>query len=337
MTDFDGSSTPLTVRAGNLGKMLSEHGNLLKEGKMKDAEVGIVFSMRSYLADWSTSGKKSNKFAIDCLSGYYTMFWEENMTVDIIHEAYANNLSKYKLIILPSATAIAPEFAEKLKAYIAQGGTVLSEQMFGIFDPTFKLSYSVPGYGFDEIFGAKEDDLLPRTSVTLTGADGILKLEGNRYAETLKNVDADVLYRYEDGSPAIITKSYGDGSVIYSGVNLGFCYSGRELVGDDFSSEDAANISTGSKRFVMNLCDKLAISKNLCSAKDVKVSLIETENSAIIIAINSSSDKRSGVISLNKEYKTVEVVYGQGEAEIQGQELKFALEANKSCVFRLDR
>jgi hypothetical protein len=264
------------------------------------------------------------------------MFWEENMTVDIIHEEFANDLSKYKLLILPTATAIAPEFAEKLKAYVAQGGTVLSEQMFGIFDPTFKLSYSVPGYGFDKIFGANEDDLLPRSSVTLTGVDGILKLEGNRYAETLKNVDADVLYSYEDGSPAIIKKAYGDGTVIYSGVNLGFCYSGRELVGDDFSSEDAANISTGSKKFVMNLCDKLAVSKNRCSAKDVKVSVIETENSAIIIAINSSSEKRAGSISLNKEYASAKVVYGQGEAEIQGKELRFELEANKSAVLRLD-
>jgi len=336
MTDFDGGSTPLTVRAGKLGEMLSKHGHLLKEGKMKEAEVGIVFSMRSYLADWSTSGKKSNKFAIDCLSGYYTMFWEENMTVDIIHEEFANDLSKYKLLILPTATAIAPEFAEKLKAYIAQGGTVLSEQMFGIFDPTFKLSYAVPGYGFDKIFGANEDDLLPRSSITLTGADGILKLEGNRYAETLKNVDADMLYSYEDGSPAIIQKAYGGGTVIYSGVNLGFCYSGRELIGDDFSSEDKANISTGSKKFVMNLCSKLGVKENLCSAKDVKVSLVEAENSAIIIAINSSDKKRVGNIALNKKYETVQVVYGQGEAKIQGQGLRFELEANKSAVFRLD-
>jgi hypothetical protein len=86
----------------------------------------------------------------------------------------------------------------------------------------------------------------------------------------------------------------------------------------------------------MNLCDKLAVSKNRCSAKDVKVSVIETENSAIIIAINSSSEKRAGSISLNKEYETVQVVYGQGEAEIQGKELRFELEANKSAVLRLD-
>jgi len=41
-------------------------------------------------------------------------------------------------------------------------------------------------------------------------------------------------------------------------------------------------------------------------------------------------------LSLNKEYKTVQVVYGQGNAEIQEQELRFELEANKSAVLRLD-
>ena len=86
----------------------------------------------------------------------------------------------------------------------------------------------------------------------------------------------------------------------------------------------------------MNLCSKLGVKENLCSAKDVKVSLVETENSAIIIAINSSSQKRNGAISLNKEYENVQVVYGQGEAEIQGKELRFELEANKSAVLRLD-
>ena len=336
MADFDGGPTPLTERAGALGKMLAENGHIFKEGKMAEAEVGIVFSMRSYLADWSATGKKNNKFAIDCLSGYYTMFWEENMPVDIIHESFVNDLSKYRLIILPSATALAPDFVEKLKVYVENGGTVISEQMFGIFDPTFKLSYKVPGYGFDKIFGANQDDLIPRTKVTLTGPNGTLKLDGNRYTETYKNVDADVLYSYEDGTPAIISKSYGKGTVILSGVNLGLTYSGRELIGDDFSSDDAGNISSGSKNFIMSYCDKLGVAKNICTAKDVKISLLETENSALIIAINSSSEKRTGKVALKKDYASLHVAFGQADVEMQGNDFVFTLEPNKSAVIRFD-
>lgn len=106
-------------------------------------------------------------------------------------------------------------------------------------------------------------------------------------------------------------------------------------MGDDFTSDDAGNISVGSKAFIMSLCDKLGIKKNICSAKDVKISLSETDKEAMIIAINSASKRRNGVISLNRDYAEVHVVYGNCEAEVNRRELKFTLEADKSAVLRL--
>ena len=47
-----------------------------------------------------------------------------------------------------------------LRSYIENGGTVLSEHSFGLFNETFKMSYQVPGYGFAEIFGAADAALL---------------------------------------------------------------------------------------------------------------------------------------------------------------------------------
>ena len=85
----------------------------------------------------------------------------------------------------------------------------------------------------------------------------------------------------------------------------------------------------------MSLCDKLGIKKNICSAKDVKISLSETDTEAMIIAINSASGRRSGVISLNRDYAEAEVVYGNCEVQVNGSELKFTLEADKSAVLRL--
>ena len=87
----------------------------------------------------------------------------------------------------------------------------------------------------------------------------------------------------------------------------------------------------------MDYCDKLGINKNICTAKDVKISLLETEESALIIAINSSPEKRTGTVALNKEYSALHVAFGQAEAEIQGKELLLTLEPNKSAVLRFDR
>lgn len=334
MTDYDGGPTPLTEKAGALGKMLAENGDTLKKAKQKDAEVALVFSMRSYLADWAND-MQNNKFSVDSLSGYYTMFWEENITVDIIHEDYCNSLSGYKIIIIPSAAAISPNFAEKLKTYIENGGTVLSEQMFGIFDPTFKLSYTVPGYGFDKIFGANQDDLITKSSVTLTDGKNNLTFEGNRYTETYKNIVADTIYSYEDGSPAVISNNYGKGTAILSGINLGLAYSSRELIGDDFSSSDNSNTSKDAKEFVLDLCYKLGVEKNICSAKDVKVSVSETDTECIIIMINSSSEDKKGTVKLDKKYTDVKVVYGNSNASLENNTVHFTLKADESAVLRL--
>lgn len=341
MADYDGGPTPLTEKAGELGKMLAEHGDLLKEGKAKEAEVALVFSIRSYFTDWAINDKKGNKNAIDCLSGYYRMFWEENITVDIVHEDFVEDLTKYKIIILPSATAISPNLAKRLKEYVKNGGTILSEQMFGVFDPTFKLSYTVPGYGFDEVFGVRQDDFIPRKEVELQSVtqDNIgshsIRIEGNKYTETYKNVTSDVLYQYEDGSPAILSNKYGKGTAILTGANLGLGYSSRELVGDDFTSSDSSNVSRGVNEFVLQLCYRLGVEKNNCSAKNLKYSVAETEKECMMILINSASEDRTGTIFLEKPYQELQVVYGTAEAVVEGKEVRFTLPADKSAVFRL--
>ena len=352
MADYDGGSTPLTKKAGELGKMLAKHGDLLKEGTSKEAEVALVFSIRSYFTDWAANDKKGNKNAIDCLSGYYRMFWEENIPVDIVHEEFAEDLGKYKIVILPSATAVSPNLAERLKEYIKNGGTVLSEQMFGIFDSTFKLSYQVPGYGFDEIFGANQDDLIPSKKVELcfcedkegevygeveTGRIPNICIDGNKYTETYKNVTADVLYRYEDGSPAILSNKYGKGTAILTGVNLGLGYSGRELVGDDFTSSDSGNAGSGVNTFVLGLAKKLGVAGNICSVKDVKVSVTNTEKACMIILINSASEMREGMVEVEQVYSKVQVVYGNGKASVNGNKVQFTLAADESAVLRLER
>ena len=337
MTDYDGGPTNLTEKAKALGTLLRDHGELLETGKSAPAQVALVFSIRSYLADWASNDKKGNKYAIDSMTGYYRMFWEENIPVDVIHESFHGDLNQYKLIILPTAIAIDPIFAQELRAYIQKGGTVLSEHSFGLFNETFKLSYQVPGYGFDKVFGANEDDLLRQSELLLADENKKIQITGNRFAETFRNVSAQVLYRYEDGSPAVISNSYGEGRAILTGVNLGLPYSERKLISDDFTSSDQANSSRASRDLVMQICEELNIAGNLCSAEDVKVSVLTTEAEGLVILINSATAPKSGAVTLPDLYHAAQTVYGMCEAEAIGQQLQFSLGANKSAVVLLHK
>jgi len=336
LTDYDGGVTPLTKKATKLGKFLKEYGDIMKEGKSKKAEVGIVFSMRSYLADWSASDKVTTKYSVDTISGYYKMFWEENIPVDIIHEEFFRELDRYKLIIVPSAMAISPKIAEKLKEYIKNGGTVISGQSFGIFDETFKLSYTVPGYGYDEIFGGKEDQLFMCDEISIVKDNVTYKISGNKYKETFKDVTGDVIFTYDDNTPAVFSNNYGKGKAYILGVNLGFAYSDRELISDDILNSDKSNISSVGKDFVLDICKEIGIEGNICSVRDVKVSVIETDKEGIIILINSGENNAEGTIILDNTYKNVSCVYESCDCSIINNGVKFTIEGDKSAVLKLD-
>lgn len=331
MTDFDGGATPLTEKARQLGDFLKTHGKILKEGISQKAEVALVFSIRSYFTDWAAHARQ-NKNAVNSMIGYYQMFWEENIPVDILHEEHSGDLSAYKVVILPSAMAIAPDFAKKLEQYIRNGGTVFSEQMFGIFDPSFKLSYTVPGYGFDRIFGARQDDLVTRENAIIYGKKDVIMIAGSTQTENYKNITAEILYRYDDGSPAVLRNTYGSGTVYITGVNLGISYSSKAWVGDDFESGEDSTACKAAKDLVLRICYTKGVAQNCCSAEGVKVSVVKTRKEALVILINSSPDPASGTVALESAYGTAKTVYGSGTCVVVGEKLQFTLGANKSAV-----
>ncbi|MBQ7090509.1 MAG: beta-galactosidase, partial [Clostridia bacterium] len=330
MTDYDGGPTPLTEKAGQLGAFLKENGTLLEHGTAAPAEVALVFSVRSYLADWISVEKASNHYAVNCMSGYYRMFWEENIAVDIIHEHFAKDLDRYKLIILPTATAIDPALAQKLRRYVENGGTVLSEHSFGLFDETLKLSYQVPGYGFTEIFGAKEDDICNSKEQTITNGEQCYRIQGTRYAQSLRLRGGSALYTYEDGTPAIVSHRYGKGQAILTGVNLGHSYSEGSLLGDDVSAEEK-QASQAPKEIVFELCKEVGLRPNCCSAKDVKVTILQHQSTLLIILINSAADNRTGSIALPTACSHSQTVYGSCDHSLNAQTLIFSIEGNKSA------
>ncbi len=341
LTDNAGGETNLTRRASALCKMLNDNEDIFNNAQNDEAQVALVFSIRSYLADWNSTNRKGNKFSVDSIGGYYRMLWEENIITDIIHEEFAGNLSKYKLIILPSPFAISPKLAGQLKEYIRRGGMILSDPYFGAFDESFRHSYHIPGYGFEEIFGCKEFDFTTRECVTLSDNEKSYQIAGNRHAEYYSDVTSQVLYYYEDGSPAILCNNYGNGCAVLSGVNLGLSYSKRTLISDDIISNDSTNSSIDAKNIVMKLCTQAGIRPNICSAEGVKVSYLKTDaeqySADALILINSSKKAAKGSIHLDRSYIECMLILGNPIAQLKDSVLEFTLNADESAVIRLQR
>lgn len=339
MTDYDGGPTNLSLRASKLCKVLQENSDAFNNGVQDKASVALVFSVRSYIAAWASNSKKDNRFAVDSMTGYYKIFWEENITVDILHEEFATNLEQYKVIVLPSAYAISPRFSALLKEYVKNGGCVISDPYYGAYDESMALSYHVPGNDTAEMFGAKENDLKSRSTVTLTNGKESFSFTGNKHTETFKDITANVLYTYENGDACIIENKFGKGHAVLSGINLGLCYSNRSLVSDDIVSLDSANTSIAAKKIVLEICERMGVEKNFCSAPDVKASYIKNGNDIcdIIILINSSCEDRSGEIVLSAEYTGCTDVYGNAVCEVKNGSLAFSLKGDESAIIRLSK
>ena len=119
----------------------------------------------------------------------------------------------------------------------AGGGTVLSDPYFGAFDKDMQLSYAVPGYGFAEIFGAREDDIREGDAREIVYRSETHRVTGLLMNETFRDVAADALATYADGTPAILSHKWGRGRAILSGVSLGNSCAEGALISDDILAD----------------------------------------------------------------------------------------------------
>ncbi|HEX2951897.1 MAG TPA: beta-galactosidase, partial [Armatimonadota bacterium] len=303
LSDYAGKPTENARMAATIGKTLNENAELFNNAQYPQPEVGILFSFQDYMTDWAQH--RQCQLSMDSISGYYRMLWEENIPVDIIHEetATAESLARYKAIILPMPIALAAPIRTALKAYIAAGGTVISDPYLCAFDANKALAEEVPGDGFADIFGCREHDINLAKGRTFTLVmDGTTReiTGGHLHAWWDTEASTTVLARYADTTPAITANSYGKGRAIIFGLNLGLAYSTQEGVGDDFVRNSAKVHGADSKAIVLELLQEAGIHTHLTTPQDVRASVLTTSgDEAVLIAINFAKEQRSGTIALS--------------------------------------
>lgn len=165
------------------------------------------------------------KYREQC-AAHYRPFWDAGVPVDVIDQTC--DLSPYTLVVAPMLYMLRPGFAERLKAFVAQGGSVVMTYWSGVVDES-DLCFlgGVPGDGLRELFGVREEEsqsYYPHESVGMAMADGnALGLSGTYTGiETCSIVHAEgseVLASYTDqyfaGSPALTVNTFGKGRAYY--------------------------------------------------------------------------------------------------------------------------
>ena len=152
--------------------------------------------------------------------GAFKLLWDMNIAFDGINDANLDQLSQYRLLLLPMIENMTPAIAAKLRAYVEQGGTIIAECPFAFKDGDNLMHGYAPIYGLDEVFGARTVDREGvETGLPIHYADGATAPVQFLWHH-FKLTTAKPLATYADGRIAICANDFGKGHAIMAGTEL---------------------------------------------------------------------------------------------------------------------
>ncbi|GEM44509.1 beta-galactosidase [Deinococcus cellulosilyticus] len=186
------------------------------------AEVAIIVDWDSWQALEQESHPHVQLRLMQQVQQIYRTLHRRNIAVDFTTSHH--DLSKYRLVYLPSTPLMDQASAGNLKNYVRQGGCLVSAFFSGITDEhdhiqqgTDQGSYSP---GLKELLGVNILEFAPQQDGT------VLQLsngwEGSMWADVLELNGATALatYQREISGPAITCNLYGEGQAYHMGTQL---------------------------------------------------------------------------------------------------------------------
>jgi beta-galactosidase len=220
LINLDGSLTERARAAGKVAKIIEQHSQDLLTAHPSPAQVAILYNRLSYMVGGSQpSLSKLGSAEPDSLMGLYRAFFEQQIPVDFVEpqDLIGPHSDQYKIVFVPYPVMLSKQTAEAIKQFVANGGTTVAEARLAWNDERGFASDVIPGFGLDEVFGAREKMIRPedRPQLKVSGST----VPGAAFEEELTPyAGSRVLGTFTDGQPAIVAHSYGKGHAILIGT-----------------------------------------------------------------------------------------------------------------------
>ena len=203
-------------------------------GKLKEAElaefrneVAVCFD---YEALWALKMKPANSEYHDYIpyeTRFFNLLARNGIGADVV--SFESDLSKYKMVIVPTAFVMSRKIQQKLTDYCKNGGTLLATFLTSVKDE-YNTGYTdtLPA-GLTEVFGVTVEEVDPvygenHTKLCLKLDDGKEYIvQDGIWSELLGGAARTVAAYTEDykkGSKVIGSHAYGRGKAVYLGTDL---------------------------------------------------------------------------------------------------------------------
>ena len=210
---MDGSITPRAEMAGRVARWANEHPRLWQSSPVK-GDVGLVFIPESETFNYVQQG--DTDFYSQSVRGAYQAFFDSNIQPDFVA---LDNIREYKMIYLPYPVMLKQETVAKLRAYVEQGGTLVSEGLPAYFGDHGHVGTVQPNYGLDEVFGARESyvEFTPDISNDLMLEVKGSKIYGRYFRQDYELHGGEAAGHYANGTIAAVESKFGQGRTLLIG------------------------------------------------------------------------------------------------------------------------
>jgi beta-galactosidase len=315
---MDGSLTPRSDMAAKFAKWTNANPDLWKSPPVK-GDVAIVFVPESERFNFAQQGNTANYAA--SARGAYEAFFDSNIQPDWVH---IDNISEYSTVYLPYPVMLTQKTATKLRDFVSNGGTLISEGLPGYFGDDAHAGAKQPNLGLQEVFGAAEadvdftPDLLENLMIRVNGH----AIGGRYFKQVYRPTTGKAIGQYADGSVAVVENHFGKGRTILIGTFPGAAY---------FKKPNAE---------ARALFQSLLPQKQHITTSDSSVTarLHEGPGGTFLWIVNPTRESKSVSIALSGgAWRSAKDVWAGADARLEGQDIRITIPDRDAAVLRLEK